>query len=151
MLISPKKQSGFTIIELLIVIVIIAILAAITLVAYNSVQARARDSARTSAVNAIQKALEMYKLDSGTYPNACNSTSSGCNVFQLATYLVPAYINTVPNDPSASTPIQYVVGSTFSGYGLLVTYEAKSRCKYLGGTNANDTTNGWWGTAVPRC
>ena len=38
------KNSGFTIIELLIVIIVIAILAAITITAYNGVQAKARDA-----------------------------------------------------------------------------------------------------------
>lgn len=63
-----KSRSGFTIVELLIVIVVIAILAAITIVAYNGVQTRARDSARTSDVRAIQKALELYKAEHGRYP-----------------------------------------------------------------------------------
>ena len=43
---SHKRRTGFTIVELLIVIVIIAILAAITIVAYNGLQQRARDSQR---------------------------------------------------------------------------------------------------------
>jgi general secretion pathway protein G len=48
---QTNKQTGFTIVELLIVIVVIGILAAITLVAYNGLQDRANDSARTSAVS----------------------------------------------------------------------------------------------------
>jgi len=40
-----QKQSGFTIVELLIVVVVIAILAAITIVAYNGIQNRAKSSA----------------------------------------------------------------------------------------------------------
>lgn len=63
-----KTKSGFTLVELLIVIVIIAILAAITAVAYNGIQSRARDSARTSAVQQIQKALESYRAINGNYP-----------------------------------------------------------------------------------
>lgn len=63
-----KNMSGFTIIELLIVIVIIAILAAITLVAYNGVQVKARDSARSESVAQLQKALESYFVINGSYP-----------------------------------------------------------------------------------
>jgi prepilin-type N-terminal cleavage/methylation domain-containing protein len=44
MWVQNKQQSGFTIVELLIVIVVIAILAAITVVAYNGIQDRARNS-----------------------------------------------------------------------------------------------------------
>lgn len=47
MRIKNKQNSGFTIVELLIVIVVIGILAAITIVAYNGVQQRARDMTRT--------------------------------------------------------------------------------------------------------
>lgn len=63
-----KSKSGFTIIELLIVIVVIAILAAITVVAYNGIQQRARDSKVITAVNAYVKILKMYKADHGNYP-----------------------------------------------------------------------------------
>jgi prepilin-type N-terminal cleavage/methylation domain-containing protein len=65
---AKKKQSGFTLVELLIVIVVIAILAAITVVAYNGVQQRARTTSRISAVRSIQKALEMYRVTNGVYP-----------------------------------------------------------------------------------
>lgn len=62
------QLSGFTIVELLIVIVVIGILAAITIVAYNGIQDRARNAQRVSDVNTIQKALEQYKALNGTYP-----------------------------------------------------------------------------------
>jgi len=63
-----KTTTGFTIVELLIVIVVIGILAAISLVAYSGVQSRARDSSRTSAVRQIQRGLELYRHANGVYP-----------------------------------------------------------------------------------
>lgn len=54
------KQKGFTIVELLIVIVVIAILAAITIVTYNGVQSRARDSRRSQDIASIKKAILAY-------------------------------------------------------------------------------------------
>ncbi len=63
------KQTGFTIVELLIVVVVIAILAAITIVAFNGIQQQSRDSARTSAVSQIRKALEAYRVQCGKYPD----------------------------------------------------------------------------------
>lgn len=59
---------GFTIVELLIVIVVIGILAAIIIVAFNGVQSRARDSDRIATLNQLQKALEMYYANEGRYP-----------------------------------------------------------------------------------
>lgn len=63
-----QKQIGFTIVELLIVIVVIGILAAITVVAYNGVQGRANDAAIQSDLQNISKKLELYKIDFGVYP-----------------------------------------------------------------------------------
>ena len=63
----PKHQRGFTIVELLIVIVVIAILAAITIVAYNGVTSRANDSARRADANALMKKIEMRYVEVGEY------------------------------------------------------------------------------------
>ena len=63
-----KTTSGFTIVELLIVIVVIGILAAITIVAFNGVQVRARDTERTTDIKQLHKALEMFYIEKGYYP-----------------------------------------------------------------------------------
>ena len=60
-----KSRSGFTIVELLIVIVVIAILAAISIVAYTGIQNRARASAIISDLKATEKALNAYKVTTG--------------------------------------------------------------------------------------
>lgn len=62
------SQKGFTIVELLIVIVVIGILAAIVIVAFNGIQDRARATQVTSVVNQYNKALAAYLADKGTYP-----------------------------------------------------------------------------------
>lgn len=64
---AMKKYTGFTIVELLIVIVVIAILAAITIVAYNGIQSRARETSLRSDLTNIAKQLELYRAD-GDYP-----------------------------------------------------------------------------------
>lgn len=68
-----KEKSGFTIVELLIVVVVIGILAAITIVAFSGIQNRARDTRRIDDASTIRKALELYRIDNGTYPSAINS------------------------------------------------------------------------------
>jgi general secretion pathway protein G len=73
-----KTMSGFTIVELLVVIVVIAILAAITIVAYNGIQTRAENTKTISAASQWAKALQMYKIDNGSYPtmNSCLGSST---------------------------------------------------------------------------
>ncbi|HBO64608.1 TPA: hypothetical protein DD425_01450 [Candidatus Saccharibacteria bacterium] len=63
------KQKGFTIVELLIVIVVIAILAAITIVAYTGIQQRARNAQTLVAVNAYMKAFAQYAALHSAYPS----------------------------------------------------------------------------------
>ncbi|MDB5177196.1 MAG: putative Fimbral protein [Candidatus Saccharibacteria bacterium] len=65
---SIRKNAGFTIVELLIVIVVIGILAAIVIVAYNGVQLKARNSSAVAAIQSYKKALTQYAIDHQAYP-----------------------------------------------------------------------------------
>jgi prepilin-type N-terminal cleavage/methylation domain-containing protein len=69
---KQKQQTGFTIVELLIVIVVIAILAAITIVAYNGVQERARNTQTITAVKEYMKLYSAYAIDYDVYPGGGN-------------------------------------------------------------------------------
>lgn len=68
-----SKRRGFTIVELLIVIVVIAILAAITVVAYNGIQNRANDTAIQADLTHFAKLIEIQKVNDGTYPATLTS------------------------------------------------------------------------------
>ncbi len=67
-----KRQRGFTIVELLIVIVVIGILAAITIVAFNGVQNRGKTASAQSLANSIDKKLEAWNATTGSYPPYCD-------------------------------------------------------------------------------
>lgn len=64
-----SRSHGFTIVELLIVIVVIGILAAITIVAYNGVQTRAFNARVQSDIKNVQKIVEAYNATNGSYPS----------------------------------------------------------------------------------
>lgn len=64
-----KTKSGFTIVELLIVIVVIAILAAISIVAYNGIQERARVSTAKSDLSSLGKQVGIFMVDDGAPPD----------------------------------------------------------------------------------
>ena len=63
------KNQGFTLVELLIVIVIIAILTVVSLVAYNGLQNQAKTSAAKSAADAVAKKAELYNTAKSSYPD----------------------------------------------------------------------------------
>lgn len=67
------RQTGFTIVELLIVVVVIAILATITIVTYNGIQQNARDSKRKNDVAQVAKIIAIYQSTHGDI-----HTDSGC-------------------------------------------------------------------------
>lgn len=71
---KKPNSRGFTIVELLIVVVVIAILAAITIVAYNGIRDRAQDSAAKSSVEQAYKKLEVYKTTNSAYPAQLSDT-----------------------------------------------------------------------------
>lgn len=73
-----KRLSGFTIVELLIVIVVIGILAAITVVAYNGIQDKATNAQRVSAAKDYQNIINQYIIGNGKYPLAVGNTTTYC-------------------------------------------------------------------------
>lgn len=64
-----KNEKGFTIVELLIVIVVLAILTVVVIVAYNGLQQRSRNTQTISAARDYAKALLLYGQDNQSYPN----------------------------------------------------------------------------------
>ncbi len=67
-----RSQQGFTIVELLIVIVVIGILAALVITTYSGIQQKGRNTERTTDLKAVQGQLEAYYASNGRYPTLAN-------------------------------------------------------------------------------
>jgi len=113
---KPQRY-GFTIVELLIVIVVIAILAAISIVAFNGIQTRAENAKTTNAVADYTKALMAYGAN-GSYPTGTfvcfGAPSSGKCGNITDTYTGDCGGNSAPGTVSTSfdTAVKTITGST---------------------------------------
>lgn len=67
-----RSISGFTLIELIIVITVIGILASIVFVNYNSAQAKARNANRAAEIHSWENLFELYRTNYGHYPSVPN-------------------------------------------------------------------------------
>ena len=99
---SYKKEKGFTIVELLIVIVVIGILATLVIVTFSGIQQRARDTQRQTDINAIQGHLEAYYASTGTYPTLAMLLDSGFRAKYMKG-LDPEALNAPDGTPIAAT------------------------------------------------
>lgn len=106
-----NMKKGFTIVELLIVVVVIAILAAVTIVAYNGISQRGRVSALQSELSQAGKALEARKIADSAYPAALADV--GVTSDKL-TYYYNSRANTFCVDGKDGT-IEYSVASNSTG------------------------------------
>lgn len=88
-----KNKKGFTLIELMVVIAVIAILATIALFGINRAQASARDTQRQQIMNGMRTALERYYGDNQQYPN------TGAFQAMYASLSTGGYQTTPPADP----------------------------------------------------
>ena len=149
-----KGASGFTLIEILIVIAIIAVLAVVVFVALNPAQRlkASRDTKRISDANTILTAIHAYIVDNGgSYPSGlsagmsevqlgtsattCTVATGGCSVAAAAcvdlTTPLAAYLKSIPTDPNGGTAAKTNYAVVVNSNGI-VTVKA---CGTEGATN----------------
>lgn len=125
MITAIRKQKGFTLLELLIVIVIIGILIALVLPNLINGPIRARDVRRKQDLNAISSGLEQYYNDNQAYPDT------------LATLTTGNYLKTIPNDPKSGTYVYTPLpagGPVYTSFTLQATLENKQDKQIKTGT-----------------
>jgi len=117
-------KKGFTLMEILIAISIIAILTAIGIVSYASINRNARNAKRKSDVEQMRSALELYRADTGHYPSINTTLDDASNLENDTAFVT--YMDPVPTDPKGEQ-YQYLatdlVGSFYYGYCLAATME----------------------------
>ena len=121
-----QKKKGFTLLEILLVVGIIAILAGIVIIAINPSKqlATVRNTQRVSDLKQLNNAITQYYIDKGTYPASttlstttlteiCNTGSASatttsiygtpCGTLTNLSELVPVYLTAIPADPSSTS------------------------------------------------
>ncbi len=121
-----KKQGGFTLLELLIVIVIIGILALLIIPNITSAPKKARDTQRKTDLKAVQKGLEEYFVSNNVYPTQATAVAADTALTALTTGS-PAIMKTVPKDPNdkggGSDPHYYYLSAAGTAYTLTACLE----------------------------
>lgn len=97
------RRSGFTIVELLVVIVVIGILSSITILVYASQSKSSRDAQRVASVTAIASALENYYSQNGEYPSCTVINSSSATLTALPALTAQTLISPKASTGSASS------------------------------------------------
>ena len=105
-LLSVRKNRGFTIIEITVVIGVIAILSIAVYAGVGVMREKTRDVQRKSDLEQIQLALRLYKEDFGVYPSIDSGEIIGDGSGALDTILA-SYLPSVPQDPKMSSDVTY--------------------------------------------
>lgn len=163
-----NKNKGFTLIEILVVIVIIALVASVVILSVNNVRKKSRDTKRKVDLNAVQVALESYRVKNSSYPTTNSEWWSSCTGgnppsstqiickgtnWMPTVGFIPKYISVLPSDPLNSDEATKPDTSNFYGYlyrsdgkdyKLMVyrleTADGLEWAAQDGGTNANSAT-----------
>jgi len=101
-----RSEKGFTIVELLIVIVVIGILAAITIVSFNGVTNKANTTSAKSSASAVIKKSEAYNAEKGSYPLTLTALTSAAQTesYSLTGVTVQA---AAPTSTNGKTTVQF--------------------------------------------
>jgi len=117
-MIKSKREKGFTLIEILIVVAIIGILSSIVLVGLGSFRSRGRDARRVADLREVQNALELYYAKTGAYPVGKNVGVATLNLQNEG-----IGVTKIPSDPGSGT---YQYGSDGKSYVLSATLEEEA-------------------------
>jgi prepilin-type N-terminal cleavage/methylation domain-containing protein len=139
-----NTRKGFTLIEILIVVAIIAILASVVLVGLGPTQQAGRDARRISDLAEAQNGLELYYNKCGIYPGtgACAVGTAGVTWAAVSASVIAAGVGITavfPDDPSSGKHYNYFWGAGNSSYVIGAHLENANNAVF---TNYNSPTPG---------
>lgn len=123
---SQSRRLGFTLVELLIVIIIIAVLAAIAIPKFSNSSARSKEASVKANLTLYRNAVEIFKNDTGAYPThladiaattapASGKDSAGADKTITATDWKGPYVQTLQNDSVSGSAFNYSITSPTVG------------------------------------
>ena len=144
-------KKGFTMIEILISIAIIAVLTAIGIVSYVSINKNARDAKRRGDIEQIRSALELYRSDNGYYPAPAGSPDpNGVDVDDLGVDLVDTYLPGIPSDPKGDvSPYKYQATNLSVTTGHYYGYCLSAMTEGVSGSSCTPSSGYTYGTKNP--
>lgn len=101
-----KTRKGFTLVELLVAVTIVAILSVTAFVAFGGQTLRARNAKRQEHLSSIQSALELYFTQNNVYPTVTEFNDP----LEASNPLVPEFISIIPSDPWEERAYVYGAG-----------------------------------------
>ena len=137
-----RKRQGFTLVELMVVIVIIGLLATVVAINVLPSQDRAMVGKARADISVLEQAIETYRLDNLTFPDDLNAlTTAPANLAQPERYRQGGYIRRLPEDPWGN-PYQYRRQSAHGGQFDVYSLGADGK----EGGEGNDADLGNWQT-----
>ena len=133
-----KKISGFTLVELLVVIAVIALMMSVILAVWSGLKAKSRDTKRAADVKAIQDALALYNTTVQRFPISADVlVLPGADAVSLE-LISSGSIPAVPTDPLRNPPYQYSYQTDADGSTFIVTYYLETDS--ISGKSAGENT-----------
>ena len=101
-----RAKSGFTLVEILIVVVILGILAAVVIPQFTNASVDAKISGVRSDLQTVRSQIQLYKFNNDAYPTLAGFTTA----------MVPTYLQAVPTNPFTSSSARSALNVTTAGW-----------------------------------